>query len=141
FGGSTALSYVYPIQSVGGGLGQGNLRLGLFAKNGTASFDDVSIKGDDSAYAGGGTPQLAATPAPAGANPGADLTGAQLDQLVRAAVGRWVAAVGPSAQFLQNTPVVIIDLPGQMIGQTVGTSIALDPTAGGYGWFIDPTPM
>ncbi|HEY1380413.1 MAG TPA: hypothetical protein VGF55_26665, partial [Gemmataceae bacterium] len=141
FGGLTAVSYVYPIQSVGGGLGQGNLRLGLLARNGTASFDNVSVRGDDAAYAGGGTPQLAAAAAPAPADRGSQLTGDQLDPLVRAAVLRWTAAVGPAAAALREASVAVADLPGLMIGQTVGTSIVIDPTAAGYGWYVDPTPL
>src|SRR5207248_2610020 len=34
--------------------------VGLFARNGNASFDNVLIRGDDIAYASGGTPQAAA---------------------------------------------------------------------------------
>src|SRR5262249_56342654 len=40
--------------------------LGLMARNGAGSFDNLLIRGDDQTYAGGGTPQLAAAPAPAG---------------------------------------------------------------------------
>jgi len=34
----------------------------------------------------------------------------------------------------------IADLPGLMLGQTVGNSVWIDSFAAGYGWFIDLTP-
>ena len=32
------------------------------------------------------------------------------------------------------------DLPGALLGEARGASIALDRTAAGWGWFVDPTP-
>jgi hypothetical protein len=68
--GTSVLSLSYNIQFVGG-VNQGDIQLGLLALNGSASFYGLTIRGDDPAYAGGGTPQLAATPPaiPAGAVP------------------------------------------------------------------------
>ena len=52
---------------------------------------------------------------------------------------RWVAAGAP-ADALAGLRVAVADLPGLYLGQTHGTTIYLDPTAAGHGWFIDPTP-
>jgi hypothetical protein len=117
--------------------------LGLLARNGAASFDNVLIRGDDVAYAGGGTPQLAAVPPPTGANAVGALTGDQLQPIVQAAIARWAAT--PTLQgddhLLRQVTVAVADLPGLMVGETVGDSIVLDPTAAGYGWFVDVTPF
>jgi hypothetical protein len=116
--------------------------LGLFARNGNASFDNLLIRGDDVAYAGGGTPQLAAAPAPAPRGQVAPLTGAELEPIVGAAIARWSAlpAYRNDVTRLEDVPFVIADLPGPMLGQTIADTIVIDPTAAGYGWFIDATP-
>ncbi|MDD5058335.1 MAG: matrixin family metalloprotease [Sideroxydans sp.] len=44
-------------------------------------------------------------------------------------------SVDPTAVTLN-----IADLPNAAVGQTTGSTITLDTTASGYGWFIDPTP-
>ncbi len=33
----------------------------------------------------------------------------------------------------------LVDLPGLMLGRTVGTTIYLDPSAAGFGWYLNPT--
>jgi hypothetical protein len=114
--------------------------IGLLAKNGAASFDNVLVRGDDGAYAGGGTPDLSAAPAPATAASVTPLTGDELQPIITAAYDYWTAAVPSSATALQNVTFGIADLPGQMMGETIGRSIVIDPTAAGYGWFIDRTP-
>jgi hypothetical protein len=113
--------------------------VGLLARNGNASFDNVLIRGDDVAYAGGGTPQLVAAAAPAG--PVASLSGAQLSFIIAAAIRRWAAVPGVNASLLQQASFVVADLPDGMIGQTVGNSIVIDPTAAGWGWYVDVTPL
>ena len=45
------------------------------------------------------------------------------------------------AAALAGATVVIANLPSPMIGETIGNSIVIDPTAGGFGWFVDPTPL
>src|SRR5262249_4189843 len=117
--------------------------LGLMARNGAGSFDNLLIRGDDQTYAGGGTPQLAAAPAPAVA-PVAPPTGAPLAPVVQAAIDRWSASGTLGAAevaALRSTPFAISDLPGLMIGQTVSSTIVVDATAAGWGWFVDVTPL
>jgi hypothetical protein len=134
--GNSVLSYTYNYLVHDGSLG-------LMAKNGAASFSNLLIRGDDPAYSGGGTPQLAASPAPGSAGPVAVLTSAQLAPVVEAAIERWSALPGMSdeAAILRQVPFEIADLPGLMMGQTIADTIVIDPTAAGYGWFIDATPM
>jgi hypothetical protein len=117
--------------------------LGLFARNGNASFDNVLIRGDDQAYASGGTPQVAATtPAqPVAATP---LTATELTPIVSAAKELWTQALGagdPRLAILGQVNILIGDLSGELLGATTGTTIVLDSNAGGWGWFVDPTPL
>jgi len=139
--GTSVLNFTYNIQMVGG-VNQGDIALGLIARYGTASFYNLTIRGDDPAYAGGGTPQLA-TGLPPASSPVAPLTGAELTPVVQAAVKRWlmVDSSPTDAAALAGATVVIANLPSPMIGETIGNSIVIDPTAGGFGWFVDPTPL
>jgi hypothetical protein len=116
--------------------------LGLFARNGNASFDNVLIRGDDIAYAGGGAPQLAAG-APSQPTNAIPPTADQLASIVTAAKGLWTAALGagdPRLEILNQVTVLVSDLPNGMLGSTTGTTIVIDGSAAGWGWFIDPTP-
>jgi hypothetical protein len=36
--------------------------------------------------------------------------------------------------------VQIVDLPGTELGETDGHTVRIDPTAAGWGWFVDRTP-
>ena len=67
--------------------------IGLYARNGHASFDNVLIRGDDIAYAGGGAPQVAAVAAPASIDT-ATLTAGDLASIAAAAKGLWIDALG-----------------------------------------------
>ncbi len=60
-----------------------------------------------------------------------------------AARERWRAA-GLTAEELRTLDAIAIevtDLPGAMVGEARGSTIALDRTAAGWGWFVDPTPL
>ena len=41
---------------------------------------------------------------------------------------------------LESIAIELTDLPGARLGEARGASIALDRTAAGWGWFVDPTP-
>src|SRR5262249_47362164 len=43
--------------------------------------------------------------------------------------------------LLEQVPFVIAHLPRPMIGETVSNDIVIDPTAAGFGWFVDSTPF
>ena len=47
---------------------------------------------------------------------------------------------GSTSYDLNSIPVTFSDITGSVLGQTNASSITLDTTASGYGWFIDPTP-
>ena len=66
---------------------------------------------------------LASAAPPAGTDAGAPLTQSQLDAAVRAS----------GADFAGVT-VTVGDLPGLMLGQTIGSTITIDATAAGWGW-------
>ena len=53
------------------------------------------------------------------------------------AAGRTVQELGK----LDTLSIEITDLPGAMLAETRGSSIAIDRTAAGWGWFVDPTPF
>jgi hypothetical protein len=42
--------------------------------------------------------------------------------------------------LLQSVTFQITDLPGTLLGQTLGTTISIDRDAAGFGWFVDLTP-
>jgi|GEM_PF-6918000 len=140
--GQTAISFGYSFPTVGG-LTQGNLQVGLLARNGAASFYNLSIRGNDPAYVGGGTPQLAATPAAISAATVSSLQPGQLQPIIAAAIDYWTAlpAYQRDAALLEQVPFAITYLPGVMIGQTIADTIVIDPTAAGFGWFVDSTPF
>jgi hypothetical protein len=82
-----------------------------------------------------------ASPMPAHAAP-AGLTTAVLAPIVQQAIARWAAA-GASATTLaqmDNAQLVLGDLPRGELAQESAGQIVIDPTAAGYGWFVDPTP-
>jgi hypothetical protein len=117
--------------------------LGLMARNGNASFDNILIRGDDIAYAGGGIPQSAATAATE-PDTGTTVTAEALDTIVAAAKQLWAEALGPRdprLAILDQVAVLISDLPDNLLGATTGTTIVLDTNAAGWGWFVDLTPL
>src|SRR5262249_35739808 len=117
--------------------------IGLFARNGKATFDNVLLRGDDVAYASGGTPQMAAS-LPTEAAETASLTAADLQPIIAAAEPLWTAALGagdPRLAIFDQVTFLISELDGGLLGATTGTTIVLDPNAAGWGWFIDPTPL
>jgi hypothetical protein len=93
-----------------------------------------------------GSPQLSAVGvAPSGEAAAAALTPAELAPIARAAVARWAAAGLTAGQLalLNQVQFSIGNLSGVgALGLTALNSqrVALDATADGWGWFIDPTP-
>jgi Ca2+-binding RTX toxin-like protein len=73
----------------------------------------------------------------------AALTAPQLSPLVEDAKARWIASglTTEQAATLASLHFTIADLDGATLGLTDGTSVLIDRTAAGYGWFIDPTPF
>ena len=48
---------------------------------------------------------------------------------------------GDEHRKLESIAIELTDLPGAMLGEARGSLIALDRTAAGWGWFVDPTPI
>ena len=79
------------------------------------------------------SPSVQAAPSP--------LTNAQLTPIVAEAARRMTVQFGGQATaVLTGVSVQIADLPGNLLGTTVGKTIRIDRDAAGYGWFVDPTP-
>ncbi|MEB3829160.1 proprotein convertase P-domain-containing protein [Phormidium sp. CCY1219] len=67
----------------------------------------------------------------------------ELDRIADAAIARWgnTEFGQQHHQELQNITFEIEDLSGAIVGQARGSQIFIDPTAAGYGWFADATPL
>ena len=110
---------------------------------GLLSVDAGTTYGNFIAGLPGSVPQaqeLAGSPASGlGVN---SLTAAELAPIVTAAEARWEAAGLSAAQTaqLQGLQFVVTSLAPGMLGEYVPGVIYLDPTADGWGWFVDPTP-
>ena len=72
----------------------------------------------------------------------ASLTAAELAPIVTAAEAQWVTAGLTAAQTaqLQGLQFLVTGLTPGMLGEYVPGVIYLDPTADGWGWFVDSTP-
>ena len=72
----------------------------------------------------------------------APLTPNELSPTLIEAVARWVETGLDTRQsaLVSSVQVVICDLPDAYLGAVQGTTIYLDTTAAGHGWFVDPTP-
>ena len=118
--------------------------VGLFARGGNASFDNVLLRGDDVAYSGGGAPLMAAAAAMQQAMNVGTLDTAAVGAAIAEAERRWVASGLVDAEAvaaLGPIQIQIADLPGLELGLAVETQneLVIDVNAAGHGWFIDPT--
>jgi hypothetical protein len=129
--GQVLLGYVFNAATVDGGFG-------LMACN-AATFDDVTVKTDDSAIIQTtGSNMLAAETASAAT--GSTLTAADLDSAATAAMGDWIATFGdgdPRLAALGGVLISIDDLAGDALAYTEGSRILIDTDAAGHGWFMD----
>jgi hypothetical protein len=66
----------------------------------------------------------------------------QLDAIVLAAKQQWIdSGLVPEGSLLLDTiTFTITDLEGGKLGEADGTTVWVDATAAGYGWFVDTTP-
>ena len=72
-----------------------------------------------------------------------DLTQAELDAVVAAAIADWAAAGASASQLaaLHAVTFSVADLPGNILGEENSpTQITIDTNADGNGWFVDSTP-
>ena len=108
---------------------------GLFSKDGSGSFDDVTVKTDDPVF----LEALYAASAADGSATVASLDATQLAALVDVARDFW-EALGVDAAALDEASFEIVDLPGSLLGLVDGNTVYIDATAAGHGWFVDPSP-
>ncbi len=94
----------------------------------------VTIRNDD------GTPLTASGLAGAEMG-GVQLTGAELEPVVDAAIAQWAGALGEDAvASLHDVEFQVGEFSGRVLGLTGGNTVLMDADAAGYGWFVDPTP-
>ncbi|MGY8767353.1 MAG: peptidylprolyl isomerase [Pirellulales bacterium] len=107
-------------------------QLGINTPKFLTSFIEAQISGN---------PMVVSALTPAADSVAASLSTTDIQQLFQSALDRiptpTTAPYGPSVPV----SIQIVDLPGKMLGQTVGPNIIqIDINAAGYGWFIDATP-
>ena len=76
-------------------------------------------------------------------NPGeTQLTQAQLNTVVSAAIAQWAHAGATPAQLTKLAAITftVADLAGNAVGEHRAGHIAIDTDAASHGWFVDPTP-
>jgi hypothetical protein len=136
--GSSVFNFTYNELLTDGGLG-------FLSRGGTSSFGSLLIQGDDPAYSSGGFNEKVPT-APSGPVAGVTpLTPDELAPIVAAAVRRWSASQAfpaTAVERLADVQFQIVALPDSALGREIGgTTVEISPTAAGYGWFIDTTPL
>lgn len=84
----------------------------------------------------------AAGSAPSNSASASALSEDELQWVVEAAIPQLVtsAGLGKDDRTLASVTFQIADLPGTLLGQTLGTTILIDRNAAGFGWFVDRTP-
>jgi len=116
---------------------------GLLTRNGTTSFDAVTVATNDrslQAESATASNLLAASAPDRNAPPAEPLDPAALAAVVDSAIARWRASgLLDEALFaaLDAVTFEIADLPGLVLASTVGNTVYLDADAAGFGWFVD----
>ncbi len=124
--GQAALSYVFNSVVTDGSFG-------LLARNGSASFDALTVRTDDPAFAdAGGATALMASSAGTGGDV-VTLDVAAIDAFAQEAIARW----GADPALLAGLTFRVEDLDGLALAEVDGNTITLDTDAAGNGWFID----
>ena len=127
---SAITSWVFNASAVDG-------RFGLMAKGGSASFDVVTAKTDDTQV----PLQLLAQSSTLASASAVMLSDADLKQLADAALARWSLTQDKAlVDALRGVKVQIADLPDTELGEFSNGVITIDANAAGYGWFVDRTP-
>ncbi|KKL18253.1 hypothetical protein LCGC14_2477370, partial [marine sediment metagenome] len=109
---------------------------GLLSRDGATTFDDFTVRTNDPAFAGDNLLATAATQR----GMAEELTEGQLASIASEAIDRWSAVSTIDASALAALRFEIVDLPGIILGRATENAVLIDPTAAGYGWFVDVTP-
>jgi Ca2+-binding RTX toxin-like protein len=127
--GQLAASWVFNGVAVDG-------KAGLLTRVGSASFDDVSYRTSELAP-GSGAPLAASGEAKVAAGTGLDA--AAIEAAASEARALWAEQLGAGAVgALDAVSIQVADLPGSLVGSTVGGTVWLDRDAAGHGWFRAP---
>jgi len=103
--------------------------LGLFAKGGSVSFDNVHIRTNDPVFAASGNVLRGAT------STGQPIaTEAMLASELTTAKNYWATQPGITLASLSDIRIAIADLPGDAIALTIGRTIYIDRDGAGGGW-------
>jgi len=116
---------------------------GLLSKDGTISFDAVTVKTDDPAFRDDGDNLMAAEAPVAQAETESMLTYDDLSPIVDEAIERWADALGINGAMvtlLHEVSFQIVDFNDLTLGRAIGDTVLIDADAAGFGWFVDTTP-
>jgi len=116
---------------------------GLLSKDGTSSFDAVTVKTDDPAFRDDGDNLMAAEAPAVQAKTESMLTYDDLSPIVDEAIERWADALGingVTVTLLHEVSFQIVDFNDLTLGRAIGDTILIDADAAGFGWFVDTTP-
>jgi hypothetical protein len=130
------LGYVFNSVTVDG-------RFGLMA-TGATRFDNLTVKTNDEAFLTTASALLSEASQTVTTSQLPGLTQAALDPVAAAAKARWIeSGLLDAAQLakLERADVSVGRLAGSSLGLTSGDDVLVDAFAGGYGWYIDPTPF
>jgi hypothetical protein len=131
--GQMVLSYSFNALAVDG-------RFGLLSRDGSSSFDVVTVKTNDTKVAKLAT-TLMADVAPATVVAGEALGSSDLSPLLDEALRRWAISNGVGlTDAMRGVGISLVDLPGLALGAYEDGRILIDLDAAGHGWFIDRTP-
>ena len=130
---SAMLSHSFNAVAVDGGFG-------LLVKGGSASFDKVTAKTDDTQVPQSLMASTAALSSSANSTT-ATISDAELQPLIDEALRRWSMSQDASLiDPLRGLQVRVADLPGLELGWVQDGVIVIDVDAAGHGWFVDATP-
>ena len=117
---------------------------GLLAKEGTASFDTLTVKTNDPAFeTDDASAMTAATSQIDPTEAVGDLTYDDLDTIIAASINRWTGSTlfdEAMLARLDGVTFLIADLEGDALALAVDDTVIIDVDAAGHGWFIDDTP-
>ena len=112
---------------------------GLLAVGVPATFDDVTVKTDDAAFATSTGGNLLAAGGASAAGGGETVTQSQLDGAATMAIGDWIETLGggdPRLASFGDMRITFADLAGDTLGYAQGRNVLIDRDAAGYGWSL-----
>jgi Ca2+-binding RTX toxin-like protein len=116
---------------------------GLLAKDGSSTFDAVTVKTNDPAFRDEGDNLMAATAPQEAVGTDTVLTDDALAPIVDEAIERLTDALGINYSLvasLYGVSFQIVTFNDLTLGRAVGDTVLIDADAAGYGWFVDSTP-